>query len=93
MTPLLELDGELTIAVAAEQQARLRTFLQQGAAAAGIGLSGVTELDTAGLQLLLAARREAAQRGTALTFLSPSRAVRDVFVMAHLALEPDGVPL
>ncbi|MEV4510072.1 STAS domain-containing protein [Dactylosporangium sp. NPDC049525] len=91
MTVPLELDGELTIAVAAEQQARLRAFLQQAAGAFEIDLSGVTELDTAGLQLLLAARREAAQRGAALTFLSPSRAVHDVFVTAHLALELDGV--
>ncbi len=93
MKGALELDGELTIAVAAEQQARLRAFLQQRTATAGIDLSGVTELDTAGLQLLLAARREAAQQGTALTFLDPSPAVRDVFATANLVPELDGAPL
>ena len=90
MSARLELDGELTIAVAAEQQARLRAFLRQGAAAAEIDLAGVTDLDTAGLQLLLAARREAAQLGTALTFREPSRAVRDVFATAGLGPELDG---
>lgn len=83
----LELDGELTIAVAAEQQGRLRAFLQQRTTAAEIDLSGVTELDTAGLQILLAARREAVQQGTALTFRDPSRAVRDVFTTADLVGE------
>jgi anti-anti-sigma factor len=86
---VLEIDGELTIAVAAEQQGQLRAFLQQGGAAVAIDLSGVTELDTAGLQLLLAARREAAQQGTALTFRDPSQAVRDVFTTANLVGELD----
>ncbi|GAA3213035.1 lipid asymmetry maintenance protein MlaB [Dactylosporangium siamense] len=89
MKDALIIDGELTVAVAAEQQARLRAFLERGTAA-DVDLSGVTELDTAGLQLLLVARREAAQRGITLTFHNPSRAVHDVFVMAHLDL--DGAP-
>lgn len=84
----LDIDGELTIAVAAEQQGRLRAFLRQCAAAtAELDLSGVTELDTAGLQILLAARREAAHQGTALTFHAPSPAVRDVFATANLMPE------
>ncbi|MET7419085.1 STAS domain-containing protein [Dactylosporangium sp. NPDC005555] len=83
----LELDGELTVAMAAEQHARLRAFLGEGKGAAELDLSGVTELDTAGLQILLAARREAEQLGGTLAFREPSPAVRDVFATAHLVPE------
>ncbi|MEV4141707.1 STAS domain-containing protein [Dactylosporangium sp. NPDC049742] len=85
----LELDGELTIVAAAEQQARVRGFLAESPAPAELDLSGVTELDTAGLQILLAARREAEQRGTTLTFHDPSGPVRSVFETAHLSAELD----
>ena len=85
----LELDGELTIVAAAEQHARVRAFRHESTTVAEVGLSGVTELDTAGLQILLAARREAEQQGTTLTFHDPSGAVRAVFETAHLVAELD----
>jgi anti-sigma B factor antagonist len=42
-----------------------------------LDLSAVTELDSAGLQLLAATRRELAEQGRELLLQHPSRAVRD----------------
>lgn len=61
-----------------------------GAEAAGEGapepidldLSGVTAIDTAGLQLLLSARRSAERRQRLLRFVSPSEPVRHVLELA-----------
>jgi len=51
-------DGELTIMTAAEQLDRLLGALR-GSNGLRVDLSGVEDLDTAGLQVLLVARREA----------------------------------
>jgi anti-sigma B factor antagonist len=69
------LSGALTIPTAAQQAALMRDALSAGAD--GFDLSAVTECDTAGVQLLLAAKREAHERGAVLGLLDPSSAVRD----------------
>ncbi len=83
----LQIEGELTIYRAAE----LRETLQAALAALpdgadlAIGLAGVTEMDSAGVQLLVAARNSAAAAGRALRLRDPSPAVADVFATLNLA--------
>ncbi|UQU67902.1 STAS domain-containing protein [Couchioplanes caeruleus] len=54
----LAVDGELTVLTAAAQKERLIGALQTSSGLR-VDLSGVDEVDTAGLQVLLLARREA----------------------------------
>ena len=49
-----------------------------------VDLSQVSELDTAGVQLLLFGRRLAEARGKELRLLAPSAAVIEVFDLLHL---------
>lgn len=79
----LAIEGELTIFTAAEQKNRLLAFLQAGEALE-INLAGVTEIDTAGLQLLILIKREAAQTGKTLSFVMHSNAVLEILELAKL---------
>lgn len=87
----LQLDGELTIYRAAE----LKPLLLEAVGTAGgddalpltLGLAEVTEIDTAGVQLLLLARREAAALGRPLLLQDPSPAVRDAFALLDLGAQ------
>jgi len=65
--------GALTIACIAHQHARLCAWLEVNSRQ--IDLSGVTECDAAGVQLLIAARRTAATLGNSLELSMPSAAV------------------
>jgi anti-anti-sigma factor len=49
-----------------------------------LDLSRVVELDTAGLQLLLMARRHVSESGRELRVINPSRAVSDVLELCRL---------
>ncbi len=80
---VIDIVGDLTVQVAAEWKARLTTALE-GSDQLWIGLSQVTEIDTAGLQVLLLLRREAGQTGKQVEFASPSQPVNDVLALAHL---------
>lgn len=78
MTPnTLALGPELTIAFAAASHQQLAEALAGADAMLTLDLSGVTEFDSAGLQLLLATRRSLAARGRALRLAAPSPVVRD----------------
>jgi anti-anti-sigma regulatory factor len=77
------LAGELTILTAADQTRALVSLLTAGSHLE-VDLSGVTDLDTAGVQVLLLGRAEAARQGSTLTYRDASRAVRDVLEIAHL---------
>jgi anti-sigma B factor antagonist len=81
---VVALDGELTIYRAAELKATLLAALSGSDGALEIDLAGVTEIDSAGVQLLLAARRsaQAAQREFAL--VGHGAAVADVFRLLDL---------
>ena len=87
--PTLVVEGELTIHTAGDRRAELMGLLERGDHVA-VDLSGVTELDTAGLQLLLMARREAAHLGRTLDVVGASPAVTDTLSIVHLdpALRP-----
>ncbi|WP_166365808.1 STAS domain-containing protein [Pseudomonas akapageensis] len=61
-----------------------------------IGLAGVDDFDTAGVQLLLMLKREAARQDKPLTFVQHSAAVREVLDLLNLVAElgdPMVIPL
>ncbi len=72
----LALTGDLTIREAADTHERLRAALSAGVTT--LDLSGVTEMDTAGLQLLAAWRHSGAARDLPTRLQAPSEAVRTV---------------
>lgn len=83
-TKTLSLEGELTIYRAAE----LKEQLQQawgGAAPLEVDLAGITEVDGAGLQLLILAKREAQRSGKSVRFVGHSPAVLEVIDLANLS--------
>ncbi len=73
--------GELSIVRAAELQALLLADPPPHT----IDLSGVTECDSAGLQLLMAAKQAALKEGRPLQLLAHSPAVLEVFELLNLA--------
>jgi len=78
----LVVEGELTIYTAAETKEKIATFLR-GEQPLEIDLSQVGEIDTAGLQLLLLARREAAAQQKVLIFAEPSAAVQSCWQLCN----------
>jgi anti-anti-sigma factor len=82
-TAALALAGEVTIyRVSALRQALLEAL--ERANVVEVDLSQVSELDTAGAQLLLFGRRAAEARGKELHLRAPSAAVVEVFELLNL---------
>ncbi len=82
-TAHVTIDGELTIYTAAELSAELLPRL--GATPQmQIDLSQITEMDGAGLQLLIMVTREASKAGTALTLSGHSKAVLETLQLSGL---------
>ncbi|HEY9022748.1 MAG TPA: STAS domain-containing protein [Burkholderiaceae bacterium] len=82
----LRIDGDFTIYRAAELAASLKAALA-GTPEGGtfeIDLSEVAEMDSAGVQLLLAARRSAADSGRSLRLAGRSAAVDEVLAILRL---------
>ena len=77
----LRIDGELTIFRAAE----LKQVLLADPPPLEIDLSGVTEIDTAGVQLLMLAKKTAQAAGRELRLVAHSPAVIDVFELLNVA--------
>ncbi|HEY8977465.1 MAG TPA: STAS domain-containing protein [Burkholderiaceae bacterium] len=80
------IDGELTIYRAAELAVAMKTALA-GVAEGGaleLDLSEVAEMDCAGVQLLLAARRSATESGRSLRLAGRSAAVDEVLAILRL---------
>ena len=82
----LAVEGEMTIYRAAELKPALLDCVRTHEAPA-LDLSAVTEFDSAGLQLLMMARREAAGLGKRVDVAAASPAVRDVFALLGLDLD------
>jgi len=82
----MRIEGEMTIYRAAELKPALLDTVREHAAPR-LDLSAVTEFDSAGLQLLLVARQEAARLGKRLAVGAASSAVRDVFALLGIDLE------
>lgn len=76
-------ESEMTIYTAGEFKASLEQALA-GCERLEIDLAEVSEMDTAGLQLLLAARRKAENSGKALCLKGHSEAVRQVFELCNV---------
>lgn len=70
------LTGEWTIHAIAQHREAMLALVNDGNAA--FDASGITDMDTAGLQLLLSAQRSVAQQGQELHLLHPSAAVKSV---------------
>lgn len=87
--PALRLDGELTIQTAADCHLTLLSFVNEtaGGDAPGLALdlSGVIGLDSAGVQLLMAARRSLAAQGKTLQLAGSNRSVDAVLATLGLA--------
>lgn len=80
----LSISEDLTIYHALEHKERLIAVLDAGDGLE-LDLSQVGEIDTAGLQLLILAKREAARRDKALAIVAHSPAVRQTLDFCNLA--------
>jgi len=80
----VHVEGDMTIYTCGELKAPLLEQLSAHPDATGLDLSRVMELDTAGLQLLLTARRYAAMSGHELHVVNPSRVVAEVLELCRL---------
>jgi anti-anti-sigma factor len=79
----LQIEGEMSIYQAADLKPTLAAALAEPGPLE-IDLSGVAELDTAGVQLLLATRQEALEQGREFRVTAHSAAVLDVLEMLNL---------
>lgn len=79
----LALEGELTIFTAEATRQRLLDAVAAGEALE-IDLAHVTEMDSAGLQLMIAVKRQAQHQGKALCFVNHSAPVQDVLDLCDL---------
>jgi len=79
----IKIEGEMTISRVAELKEQIMpTLLQAGEVE--IDLSGVTEIDAAGMQLMLAAKLESIVRDVKLAFIGHSQVVQDVLDLCDL---------
>lgn len=83
---VLRVEGPLTISCAAALCATMREAIAGGATA--FDLRDVSECDSAGVQLLLAAQRSAETRNTRLRFFHATEAVRDSLSRYALVATP-----
>ena len=92
---LIRVSGELTMHHAETLAPLLLASLPTDGSVAQLDLSEVSEIDTAGLQLILAASREAANRFTSLSIVAASQAVREtleLFRQGALLAAPSDAP-
>lgn len=91
--PRLSLRGALTIYEAQSAAAELHAALEQAAdGGLELDLTGVDDIDTAGLQLLLVARRTSATRGHFMRIVAASTPVNDVIQFCGLSGFFDDTP-
>lgn len=79
----LSIEGGMTIYQAAALKARLLAPVERYREVE-IDLSGVAEIDSAGVQLMILAKMEATARGVALQFTGHSQAVMDALDLFNL---------
>jgi anti-sigma B factor antagonist len=78
-----EIQGELTIYTAADEKKKLQALMDLGKDLE-VNLSKVTEIDTAGLQILIALKQEAARNETQLHYAMHSQPVVDALEICNL---------
>ena len=79
----LRLEGEMTIFTATDTKERLLAPLSS-CQQIDVDLSQVSEIDSAGLQLMLLVKREATAQGKDIRFVGHSQAVLDVLELCQL---------
>jgi anti-sigma B factor antagonist len=79
----IAIEGELSIFKVADLQQRLLDAISDGMEVE-VDLSRVSEVDSAGIQLLVAAKREAAMRSKLLSFTGCNPAVFDIIKLFSL---------
>lgn len=77
------ISGELTIYTAAQEKQQLQEFLESGDDLE-LNLSQVSEMDSAGLQVLILMKQEAARRHKKLRYSMHSKAVLEVLEMCNM---------
>lgn len=77
----IRVTGEMTVYTASQIKQPLVDAIADGPAEIQLDLSGVSDFDTAGVQLLLMVHREALVRGRNLQFAAASNIVREVLSM------------
>ena len=80
----LALGPELTIPFAAAARDTLFDAVRASTGDLAVDLRSVTDVDSAGVQLLLSARRSVAERGDTLHLQSPSACVREALTVFGL---------
>lgn len=78
----LDIQGELTIYTAATEKQRLQEFLEQDSQLE-VNLSRVSEMDTAGLQILILMKKEAERSGKNLRYVMHSQAVLEIMELSN----------
>jgi anti-anti-sigma factor len=78
---LIRVSGELTMHQAEALAPLLLASLPTDGSVAKLDLSDVSEIDTAGLQLILSAQRETVNRFASLSIVAASQVVRDTLVL------------
>lgn len=82
----LQMEGEFTIYSASEIRDALMAHLAANDEIE-LDLSGITEMDTAGFQLLLAAKREGIRLGKLVRYVSHSQAALEVIDLYDMAAQ------
>jgi len=82
---MLKISGEMTVYRAAELKTELLAALETCGALLEIDLGEVSELDSAGLQVLMLAKQIAVKRRIELHLLAHSPAVVEVFELLNVA--------
>jgi anti-sigma B factor antagonist len=77
----IRVTGEMTVYTASQTKQPLLDAIADGPATVQLDLSGVSEFDTAGVQLLLLAQREALVSGRILQLAAESSSVREVLTL------------
>ena len=80
---VLPIEGEMTIFLAQELREAIMPLIA-GNDEVEIDLSGVTEIDAAGMQLMISAKLEAVLHGKTLRYSQHSRAVMDMIDLCNL---------
>lgn len=79
------ISGELTIYTAAQEKQRLLELLMSQVAELELNLAEVSEIDTAGLQVLIMLKQEAKRQNKKLHYVMHSKAVLDVLELSNLS--------
>jgi len=92
--PVVAVTGEIDIQSGPELRDQLLGIIRRHGARLALDLSGVTFIDCAGINVLLATRRRAQLEGGSLQVLRASPRVRRVFALNHLetVLMPTALP-